>query len=228
MSESLIPINVLKKVRMPGGRFTVIVQGRERAEARSWRVEGGALRARVVVRRRAPPERSTELLRELRALGWERLRRVTRLPGEGELAIEDPAVLADILATNLADREDTQKLKQSLLEEHDAERRVQRLVAHLTVVVMQKQRRPPIGHPDIQDGLGLGRHARPDAEGLKDGPRPRGDGGGSAIELGRDQPVRRCGFHQRHRHAGLSQGATKGQTRHAAANDEDVGRQSGR
>ena len=99
----------------------------------------------------------------------------------------------------------------------------ERSLAELPVVEVEEERRVAVGDPDLQDRLGLGRHAAPHADRLEGALGGVGDGAGAAVEGPVQHRSRRGAIDQRHPQPGAGQSAAERQPHQAAADDEHVG-----
>jgi ATP-dependent Lon protease len=99
-------VKILKMVKVPGNKLNVIIQGLARARVVSWDDEGGFLEAELETfpTEGAPPE-AEALMGKLRELAQKIIDLSPQIPAEASFlvrSIDEPGVLADIVATNLS------------------------------------------------------------------------------------------------------------------------------
>ncbi len=125
-------VKILKMVKVPGNKLNVIIQGLARARVEDWDDEGEYLRARLETFQPEPPSRDAEeLMDTLRELAQKIIDLSPQIPAEASFlvrSIEEPGVLADIVASNLNIVPDE---KQDLLETFPTHERMQKVVALL-------------------------------------------------------------------------------------------------
>ena len=126
-------VKILKSVRMPGNKLNVIIQGLARIRVRDWSHTTPYLRAEVDVFEE-PPETDEELrpmLSELRELSQKIIDLSPQIPSEAGFlvrSIDNPGILADIVASNLTISVEE---KQELLETLGTEDRIVKVIALL-------------------------------------------------------------------------------------------------
>ncbi len=124
-------VRVLKSVKMPGNKLSVIIQGVARIEVRQWKHTEPYLRAEVSVHEE-PTEVSQDLkakMVNLRELAQRLIDLSPQIPAEASFlvrSIDNPGVLADIVASNLSLGVDE---KQDLLETFDTSGRIDKVIA---------------------------------------------------------------------------------------------------
>jgi ATP-dependent Lon protease len=126
-------VKILKTVKVPGNKLNVIIQGIARVKVDEWTETGDVLRARVDTM--LPEEaRSAEietLTQTLRDLAQKIIDLSPQIPAEASFlvrSIDEPGVLADIVASNLNIPPDE---KQDLLETFDVHERIEKVIALL-------------------------------------------------------------------------------------------------
>ena len=126
-------VKILKSVIMPGNKLNVIIQGMSRMTVSSWNQTSPFLEGDVDVI--TSPEADTReiepLLSQLRELARKIIDLSPHIPSEASFlvrSIENPGMLADIVATNLSIGVEE---KQELLETFDAQERVEKVIALL-------------------------------------------------------------------------------------------------
>ncbi|MEN0066706.1 MAG: endopeptidase La [Myxococcota bacterium] len=125
-------VKILKMVKVPGNKLNVIIQGLARARVEDWDDEGEFLRARLETFQPEPPTRDAEdLMDTLRELAQKIIDLSPQIPAEASFlvrSIEEPGVLADIVASNL---NIVPEEKQDLLETFPTHDRMQKVIALL-------------------------------------------------------------------------------------------------
>jgi len=125
-------VKILKKVKVPGNKLNVIIQGLARARVREWSEDGSFLRVEIETFKPEPPGSDAEgLMDTLRELAQKNIDLSPQIPAEASFlvrSIDEPGVLADIVASNLSIQPD---VKQDLLETFDAHERMQKVIALL-------------------------------------------------------------------------------------------------
>ncbi len=125
-------VKILKMVKVPGNKLNVIIQGLARAQVQDWREDGPYLRARLDTFRPEPPgEEAEQLMDTLRELAQRIIDLSPQIPAEASFlvrSIDEPGVLADIVASNLNIPPDE---KQDLLETFNTHERMQKVIALL-------------------------------------------------------------------------------------------------
>lgn len=125
-------VKILKMVKVPGNKLNVIIQGLARARVKEWVDEDGHLHARLETF--SPPQTGREaeaLMGTLRELAQKIIDLSPQIPAEASFlvrSIDEPGVLADIVASNLNIPPDE---KQDLLETFDIKERMEKVVALL-------------------------------------------------------------------------------------------------
>jgi ATP-dependent Lon protease len=126
-------VKILKSVKMPGNKLNVIIQGLARIKIDTWTSTSPSLKARVKVF--PEPTESTPELESLMATMRELAQKIIDLsphiPSEASFVvrnIDNPGMLADIVATNLSIGVEE---KQELLETLDAKERMTKVIALL-------------------------------------------------------------------------------------------------
>jgi ATP-dependent Lon protease len=126
-------VKILKSVKMPGNKVSVIIQGLARIKVREWVHTSPHLRAEVEVFEE-PTEQEAELegkMGNLRDLAQRIIDLSPQIPSEASFlvrSIDNPGVLADIVASNLTIGVDE---KQDLLNTFDTSERMDKVVALL-------------------------------------------------------------------------------------------------
>jgi ATP-dependent Lon protease len=126
-------VKILKSVKMPGNKLNVIIQGLARIKIDRWDSTSPTLRAHVKVH-----EESTEstpelesLMATMRELAQKIIDLSPHIPSEASFlvrSIDNPGILADIVATNLSIGVEE---KQDLLETLDTRERMSKVIALL-------------------------------------------------------------------------------------------------
>ncbi len=126
-------VKILKTVKVPGNKLNVIIQGIARVRVSEWTETGEVLRAEVETLQ--PEEvKSAEieaLTQTLRDLAQKIIDLSPQIPAEASFlvrSIDEPGVLADIVASNLNIPPDE---KQDLLETLDIHERIEKVIALL-------------------------------------------------------------------------------------------------
>jgi ATP-dependent Lon protease len=126
-------VKILKSVKMPGNKLSVIIQGLARVKVKDWRHTEPYLRAAVEVHEE-PAEHPRELnakMANLRELAQRIIDLSPQIPSEASFlvrSIDNPGVLADIVASNLGIGVEA---KQELLENFETSARMDAVVALL-------------------------------------------------------------------------------------------------
>jgi ATP-dependent Lon protease len=126
-------VKILKSVKMPGNKLSVIIQGLARIKVKSFTQDGPHLRAQVEVFEE-PAEHPRELeakMGNLRELAQRIIDLSPQIPSEASFlvrSIDNPGVLADIVASNLSIGVEE---KQDLLDSFDTGKRMDKVVALL-------------------------------------------------------------------------------------------------
>ncbi|MFM2160997.1 MAG: hypothetical protein RLZZ383_509 [Pseudomonadota bacterium] len=126
-------VKILKMVKMPGNKLNVIIQGISRAEVAEWTQTDEVLRARLLPRKQeeAKGDEVRALTATLRELAQRVIELSPSIPAEASFlvrSIEEPGVLADVVASNLSmSGED----KQDLLETFSTQERLEKVIAQL-------------------------------------------------------------------------------------------------
>ena len=126
-------VKILKQVSMPGNKLNVIIKGEARMKVAEWDRDSDYLRARVDVYQPELPEGRDfdRLLAELRELAQKIIDLSPHIPAEASFlvrSIDNPSMLADIVATNLTISVEE---KQELLETFEPEARIRKVIALL-------------------------------------------------------------------------------------------------
>jgi ATP-dependent Lon protease len=126
-------VKILKMVKVPGNKLNVIIQGLARARVKDWKGEDGEfLRAQLdTYQPEAPSRDAEELMDSLRELAQKVIDLSPQIPAEANFlvrSIDEPGVLADIVASNLNIPPDE---KQELLETFPTHERMQKVIALL-------------------------------------------------------------------------------------------------
>jgi len=125
-------VKILKRVKGPGNKLHVIIQGLARAKVKDWVEEDGYLKAKLSVHQAEPPTADAEeMMDTLRELAEKVIDLSPQIPAEANYlvkSIEEPGVLADIVASNLNIPPEE---KQELLETFDTFERMQKAIALL-------------------------------------------------------------------------------------------------
>ena len=100
-------VKILKSVKMPGNKLSVIIQGLARVKIRKWAHTAPYLRANVEVHEEPSehPAELTEKMGSLRELAQRIIDLSPQIPSEASFlvrSIDNPGVLADIVASNLS------------------------------------------------------------------------------------------------------------------------------
>ena len=126
-------VKILKSVKMPGNKVSVIIQGLARIKVRNWVHTSPHLRAEVEVFEE-PAEQDTDLERKMgnmRDLAQRIIDLSPQIPSEASFlvrSIDNPGVLADIVASNLTIGVEE---KQDLLNTFDTGERMDKVVTLL-------------------------------------------------------------------------------------------------
>jgi len=126
-------VKILKSVKMPGNKLSVIIQGLARIKIRNWSHTEPYLRADVEVHEE-PAEHPSDLdskMGSLRALAQRIIDLSPQIPSEASFlvrSIDNPGVLADIVASNLSIGVEE---KQELLDTFETSERMDKVVALL-------------------------------------------------------------------------------------------------
>jgi ATP-dependent Lon protease len=126
-------VKILKSVKMPGNKLSVIIQGQARIKLRKWTQSGPYLRAEVDVFEEPSehPKNIIDKMGNLRELAQRIIDLSPQIPSEAGFlvrSIDNPGTLADIVASNLGISVEE---KQELLETFETEKRMDRVVTHL-------------------------------------------------------------------------------------------------
>jgi ATP-dependent Lon protease len=126
-------VKILKSVKMPGNKLSVIIQGLARIKVTDWKHTDPFLRAQVdVFEERADHPRELEgPMTSLRELAQRIIDLSPQIPSEASFlvrSIDNPGVLADIVASNLGIGVEE---KQDLLDTFDTARRIEKVIALL-------------------------------------------------------------------------------------------------
>jgi ATP-dependent Lon protease len=126
-------VKILKSVKMPGNKLSVIIQGLARIDVKEWRHTEPYLRAQVAVHEE-PAEHPRELnakMANLRELAQRIIDLSPQIPSEASFlvrSIDNPGVLADIVASNLGISVED---KQDLLQTFETSERMDAVIASL-------------------------------------------------------------------------------------------------
>ncbi len=126
-------VKILKSVIMPGNKLNVIIQGIARIKVADWKSTSPFLQASVDVFEQNQAEGSEfeSLLSQLRELARKIIDLSPHIPSEASFlvrSIDNPGMLADIVATNLSIGIEE---KQELLETLDTRQRIEKVIALL-------------------------------------------------------------------------------------------------
>ena len=126
-------VKILKSVVMPGNKLNVIIQGVARIRVRDWDQTDPYLKAHVDVftQQAAEGDEYDELLAKLRELARKIIDLSPHIPSEASFlvrSIDNPGMLADIVATNLSIGIEE---KQELLETFETRQRIEMVIALL-------------------------------------------------------------------------------------------------
>jgi ATP-dependent Lon protease len=125
-------VKILKMVKVPTNKLNVIIQGLARARIREWKDDGQYLCAELETYKPEPTTREAEALMDtLRELAQKIIDLSPQIPAEASFlvrSIDEPGVLADIVASNLNIQPDE---KQELLETFPTHERMQKVIALL-------------------------------------------------------------------------------------------------
>jgi len=126
-------VKILKSVKMPGNKLSVIIQGQARIKLRKWTQSGPYLRAEVDVFEEPSehPKHIVDKMGNLRELAQRIIDLSPQIPSEAGFlvrSIDNPGTLADIVASNLGISVEE---KQELLETFETEKRMDRVITHL-------------------------------------------------------------------------------------------------
>jgi ATP-dependent Lon protease len=126
-------VKILKSVIMPGNKLNVIIQGIARIKVADWKSTAPFLQASVDVFEQSQAEGSEfeSLLTQLRELARKIIDLSPHIPSEASFlvrSIDNPGMLADIVATNLSIGIEE---KQELLETLDTRQRIEKVIALL-------------------------------------------------------------------------------------------------
>ena len=129
-------VRILKSVIMPGNKLNVIIQGLSRIQIKEWQQTDPYLSARVSTHPQPEAEgrEFDKLLSQLRELARRIIDLSPHIPSEASFlvrSIDNPGMLADIVATNLSIGVEE---KQELLETLDAKERIEKVI-----VLLQKE-----------------------------------------------------------------------------------------
>jgi ATP-dependent Lon protease len=129
-------VKILKSVIMPGNKLNVIIQGLSRIQIEQWNQTEPYLSAKVSVHEQTEPEgrEFDKLLSQLRELARRIIDLSPHIPSEASFlvrSIDNPGMLADIVATNLSIGVEE---KQELLETLDTRERIEKVI-----VLLQKE-----------------------------------------------------------------------------------------
>ncbi len=129
-------VKILKSVIMPGNKLNVIIQGLSRIQVKEWMHTAPYLRAQVTVHEQEDVEgrEFDKLLGQLRELARRIIDLSPHIPSEASFlvrSIDNPGMLADIVATNLSIGVEE---KQELLELLDTRQRIEQVI-----VLLQKE-----------------------------------------------------------------------------------------
>jgi len=123
-------VKILKSVKMPGNKLNVIIQGLSRIKVEQWEGTSPCLQARVRVIEEAPADPELEsLMGQMRELAQKIIDLSPHIPSEANFlvrSIDNPGVLADIVATNLSIGVEE---KQDLLDTLDTKERMIKVIA---------------------------------------------------------------------------------------------------
>jgi len=126
-------VKILKSVKMPGNKLSVIIQGLARIRVRRWTGTAPYLRAEVEVFEEPsehPPELE-QVMSQLRELAQRVIDLSPQIPSEASFlvrSIDNPGVLADIVASNLTISVEE---KQDLLDTFETPKRMEKVIAQL-------------------------------------------------------------------------------------------------
>ncbi|NCG17578.1 MAG: endopeptidase La, partial [Rhodobacterales bacterium] len=125
-------VKILKMVKVPGNKLNVIIQGLARAKVSSWSDTEGHLAATLETYTPGEAGRDAEaLMGQLRELAQKIIDLSPQIPAEASFlvrSIDEPGVLADIVASNLNIPPDE---KQDLLETFGTRDRMEKVIALL-------------------------------------------------------------------------------------------------
>ena len=126
-------VKILKMVKVPGNKLNVIIQGLARAQVDEWTQTDGFLKARVEphAQEEVSGEEITNLMGTLRELAQKIIDLSPQIPAEASFlvrSIDEPGVLADIVASNLNIPPEE---KQELLETLGTRERMEKVIALL-------------------------------------------------------------------------------------------------
>ena len=126
-------VKILKSVKMPGNKLSVIIQGLARIKVKNWNHTEPFLKAQVEVFEEAAehPEELNSKMGSLRELAQRIIDLSPQIPSEASFlvrSIDNPGVLADIVASNLGISVED---KQDLLETFETSERMDKVVALL-------------------------------------------------------------------------------------------------
>ncbi|MFT4624115.1 MAG: ATP-dependent Lon protease [Myxococcota bacterium] len=125
-------VRILKMVKVPGNKLNVIIQGIARARVDEWTNDENHLSAKITTQAADPGGADAiELMGELRELAQKIIDLSPQIPPEASFlvrSIDEPGVLADIVASNLNIQPDE---KQDLLETFQTRERMEKVIAHL-------------------------------------------------------------------------------------------------
>jgi len=129
-------VKILKSVIMPGNKLNVIIQGLSRIQVENWESTAPYLRAKVSVHEQPSGEGRDydKLLSQLRELARRIIDLSPHIPSEASFlvrSIDNPGMLADIVATNLSIGVEE---KQELLETLGTKERIEKVI-----VLLQKE-----------------------------------------------------------------------------------------
>src|SRR5215472_9648273 len=93
----------------------------------------------------------------------------------------------------------------------------------LAMVVMQKQRRPIVCDPDLEDRLRIGNDVRPQSDGVEDVSRTIGDRGGASVKVLAEHRRRLVAIDDRDREPGTRASHSEQQTSEPAAGNHQLG-----
>ncbi len=125
-------VKILKMVKVPGNKLNVIIQGLARARIKGWTQTGNYLRADIeVIRPQKGGPEAEAMMGQLRELAQKIIDLSPQIPSEANFlvrSIDEPGVLADIVASNLSIAADE---KQDLLETFGTKDRMEKVIALL-------------------------------------------------------------------------------------------------
>jgi ATP-dependent Lon protease len=128
--------HIIKKLKMPDGSTTIIIQGKRRFETKSYIQDEPYLKALVVglVDEKIDPtdDNNKALVESMKEMALKIIKESPNIPSEASFAIkniESPSFLVNFIASNLSGDVDK---KQTLLQLNSIQKRIEQVLAHLS------------------------------------------------------------------------------------------------